>query len=85
MRQLYLHRVAIILLCLIHTFCLSWRNSKLRTKEKGVQSSSLDYGKAGAIAEEMLSAIHTVTSFGGQVELVERYSDRCNGIVRMYV
>ena len=33
----------------------------------------LDYGKAGAIAEEVLSAIHTVTSFGGQDGIVERY------------
>lgn len=41
-------------------------------KEK--QTATLDYGKAGAIAEEMLSAIHTVTSYGGQAEFVERYT-----------
>lgn len=31
-----------------------------------------DYGEAGAIAEEMLSAIHTVTSYGGQSVVVDR-------------
>ena len=50
-------------------------------KKKGGNSSDsnesdedvIDYGKAGAIAEEVLSAIHIVTSFGGQTELVEWY------------
>jgi len=32
-----------------------------------------DYGKAGAIAEEALSGIHTVTSYGGQTDIVKRY------------
>ena len=50
-------------------------------KKKGGSSSDgneddedvADYGKAGAIAEEVLSAINIVTSFGGQTELVEWY------------
>ena len=50
-------------------------------KKKGGSSSDsnehdegvIDYGKAGAIAEEVLSAIQIVTSFGGQTELVEWY------------
>ena len=33
----------------------------------------VDYGKAGAIAEEVLSAIRVVTSFGGQDQIVGWY------------
>ena len=40
-------------------------------------TDSLDYGKAGAIAEEVLSAINTVTSFGGQNRFVEWYVHIC--------
>lgn len=36
---------------------------------------SVDYGEAGAIAEEVLSAIHTVTSYGGQSVVVNRLVD----------
>ena len=50
-------------------------------KDNGKESSDsskgdkddVDYGKAGAIAEEVLSAIHIVTSFGGQNEIVDWY------------
>ena len=31
------------------------------------------YGKAGSIAEEVLSSIRTVVAFGGQEKEVERY------------
>lgn len=34
------------------------------------------YGKAGAIAEEALSAIRTVVAFGGQNKEVERYENK---------
>ena len=45
------------------------------------------YGKAGAIAEEVLSSIRTVTAFGGQQKEVDKYSAevvtaRKNGIFR---
>lgn len=34
------------------------------------------YGAAGAIAEEVLSAIRTVIAFGGQKKEIERYSEK---------
>ena len=34
------------------------------------------YGRAGAIAEEALSAIRTVVAFGGQDKEVERYENK---------
>ena len=34
------------------------------------------YGKAGAIAEEVLSSIRTVTAFGGEEREIERYSSK---------
>ena len=37
------------------------------------------YGKAGAVAEEALSAIRTVVAFGGQKKEVERYADNLVG------
>ena len=37
------------------------------------------YGKAGAIAEEALSAIRTVVAFGGQNKEVESYADKLVG------
>jgi len=36
-------------------------------------ANSLDYGKAGAIAEEALSAIRVVTSFGAQDQILKWY------------
>ena len=41
--------------------------------EEDKDKPTIDYGEAGAIAEEMLSAIHTVTSYGGQSAVVDRY------------
>ena len=38
-----------------------------------------NYGKAGAIAEESLSAIRTVVAFGGQQKEVSRYADNLVG------
>ena len=45
------------------------------------------YGKAGAIAQEVLSSIRTVTAFGGQKRESDRYANevktaRRNGIYR---
>ena len=37
------------------------------------------YGKAGAIAEEALSAIRTVVAFGGQQKEVEQYGKNLEG------
>lgn len=34
------------------------------------------YGKAGAIAEEVLTAIRTVVAFGGQQKEIERYKEQ---------
>ena len=34
------------------------------------------YGKAGSIAEEVLSSIRTVVAFGGQEKEVERYEKK---------
>ena len=45
-------------------------------KDDDDKGKTADYGEAGAIAEEMLSAIHTVTSYGGQPVVVDRYVDR---------
>jgi len=47
-------------------------------KQQGIRKNDdpekpVDYGEAGAIAEEMLSAIHTVTSYGGQSVVVKKY------------
>lgn len=36
------------------------------------EENPADYAEAGAIAEEMLSAIHTVTSYGGQSIVVDK-------------
>ena len=41
-------------------------------KDEEDDNATMDYGEAGAIAEEMLSAIHTVTSYGGQSVVVDR-------------
>ena len=41
--------------------------------KKTNNEKATDYGMAGAIAEEVLSAIHTVTSYGGQADIVHRY------------
>ena len=41
--------------------------------EEGDKDTPTDYGEAGAIAEEILSAIHTVTSYGSQSAVVDRY------------
>lgn len=43
-----------------------------KDEEDDNDKSTMDYGEAGAIAEEMLSAIHTVTSYGGQSVVVDR-------------
>lgn len=43
-----------------------------KDEEDDKDKSTMDYGEAGAIAEEMLSAIHTVTSYGGQSAVVDR-------------
>lgn len=40
--------------------------------DDGDKEKPADYGEAGAIAEEMLSAIHTVTSYGDQSVVVNR-------------
>ena len=37
------------------------------------------YAKAGAIAEEVLSALRTVVAFGGQQKEVERYDELLEG------
>merc|ERR1719458_2331720 len=37
------------------------------------------YGKAGAIAEEVLSAIRTVIAFGGEEREIERYDGKLVG------
>ena len=52
-----------------------------------LQDEMRTYGKAGAIAEEVLSSIRTVTAFGGQQKEVDKYSAevvtaRKNGIFR---
>ena len=39
------------------------------------------YGRAGAIAEEVLSSIRTVVAFGGQKKEVERFEKK----VRLYI
>ncbi|XP_065884365.1 ATP-dependent translocase ABCB1-like isoform X2 [Dysidea avara] len=44
-------------------------------KEDDKDEKVSDYGTAGAIAEEVLSAIHTVTSYGGQASIVEKYGE----------
>jgi hypothetical protein len=47
--------------------CLSQFSSRLAKKEMQA------YGLAGSIAEEVLSSIRTVISFGGQDSEVKRY------------
>ena len=48
-------------------------NSKKSSDNNKDDEDVVDYGKAGAITEEVLSAIRIVTSFGGQNEIVEWY------------
>ena len=43
----------------------------MSTASKGEMDT---YGKAGAIAEEVLSSIRTVVAFGGQKKVLENYS-----------
>jgi len=45
----------------------------LQGTKKSKDGKTTDYGTAGAIAEEALSAIHTVTSYGGQDGITKRY------------
>ena len=44
----------------------------VRKDEDNNKEKLTEYAEAGAIAEEMLSAIHTVTSYGGQSIVVNR-------------
>ena len=46
---------------------------ELQRIKKSKDGKGTDYGTAGAIAEEAISAIHTVTSYGGQVDIINRY------------
>ncbi|XP_049809966.1 ATP-dependent translocase ABCB1-like isoform X1 [Schistocerca nitens] len=54
-------------------------SSRLAKKEMA------EYGKAGAIAEEVLSAIRTVIAFGGQDKESERYNTKLLGAIKMSV
>ena len=59
-------------------------NNKNFSQSKDEMST---YGKAGAIAQEVLSSIRTVTAFGGQKKESSRYATevktaRRNGIYR---
>ena len=47
--------------------------AELQRTKKSKDGKTTDYGKAGAIAEEVLAAIRTVTSYGGQNKIVEKY------------
>ena len=44
----------------------------IRKDDEDTKETVTDYAEAGAIAEEMLSAIHTVTSYGAQSIVVDR-------------
>ena len=60
------------------------RKTSNSNKNSTDDTDTLDYGKAGAIAEEVLSAIRIVTSFGGQDQIVGWYVRICM-YVCMYV
>ena len=47
--------------------------TELQAVKKDKGGKVTDYGTAGAIAEEVLSGIHTVTSYGGQASIVKKY------------
>ena len=63
------------------------RKTSNSNKNSTDDTDILDYGKAGAIAEEVLSAIRIVTSFGGQNQIVKWYVCTYMYVlyVRMYV
>ena len=54
------------------------------TKKKSKDGKTTDYGTAGAVAEEALSAIHTVTSYGGQDGITKRYIKLYNVCISVY-
>jgi len=53
--------------------------------KKTNNEKATDYGTAGAIAEEVLSAIHTVTSYGGQADIIHRYKCKVASYYSMVV
>ena len=61
------------------------RKTSNSNKNSTDDTDILDYGKAGAIAEEVLSAIRIVTSFGGQDQIVKWYVCNVCTYVCVYV
>ena len=43
------------------------------------------YGRAGAIAEEVLSSIRTVVAFGGQKKEVERFEKKVSALTSIAI
>ena len=65
--------VTLVILCLMpFTAVFGGVAAKIQTSFAGKEMSA--YGRAGAVAEEVLSAVRTVVAFGGEAKEVATYS-----------